>query len=372
MSDLKKFDHYLKPDGAAALVIREHLIPVEGADGVLFPATFAPTEDKKVFPGGYNIDTAANGTNVALIDSVGSQANRIEPLFKEEKYQHLVPQIVVTAGEKQVNLLEAGHRAGDALVRCSSLQQELRNGFLTVRKGDATPMAKIAPTSLVFGVWDSRDTQVKLPRLVASTIRAFNVRKLTRGAVYTPPLDYAAQEVFSEEDKKIAEGDTKSPLSIRGFVHVPASGSHGGVIADGGVRRDATLGLAALRLLQGGNDEGTLKLQRYILGLALLAFTRNAASYLRAGTMLVVNPDQPREFVEVHPDGKRVACDITHEDALKFATEAANAFGVGASKTVPFEIEKAKLDLPNAGVPKPKPKKAGKAKDKQAEETNAE
>ena len=34
MSDLKKFDHYLCDDGPAALVIREHLMPVEGVDGV--------------------------------------------------------------------------------------------------------------------------------------------------------------------------------------------------------------------------------------------------------------------------------------------------------------------------------------------------
>ena len=32
---------------------------------------------------GYNIDELADGTKVAQIDSVGSQANRMEPLFKE-------------------------------------------------------------------------------------------------------------------------------------------------------------------------------------------------------------------------------------------------------------------------------------------------
>ena len=36
---------------AAALVIRESLVPVEGGDGVLFPATFAAGDN---FPGGYN------------------------------------------------------------------------------------------------------------------------------------------------------------------------------------------------------------------------------------------------------------------------------------------------------------------------------
>ena len=47
MSDLlKKFDPWLEDAGAAALIIREHLMPVEGPDGVLFPATFAASEDK--------------------------------------------------------------------------------------------------------------------------------------------------------------------------------------------------------------------------------------------------------------------------------------------------------------------------------------
>lgn len=121
MGKLTQFDHYLNDDGPAALVLREHLMPAEGADGVLFPATFAAGTG---FPGGYNIDrfgSEASG-NVCLVDSVGSQANRIEPLFMREKYSSLVPQIVIKAGPKEVNLLEAGHRAGDALVRCSTLQ----------------------------------------------------------------------------------------------------------------------------------------------------------------------------------------------------------------------------------------------------------
>src|SRR5438477_5931482 len=221
-NNLTQFDHYLADNGAAALVVREHLIPVEGADGVVFPATFAAGDG---FPGGYNIDGDPNGENIALIDSVGSQSNRIEPMFGEGDYKKLVPQVVIKAGNKSVSLLQAGHRAGDAIIRCSALQQELQDAFKKLLDGDATPLAKIAPTSLVFGVWDSRDTQAKMPRLIASTIRAFNVRKLRRGAVYTPSVDYAALEVFSEEEKAKAEGDNKNPLAKRGFVHVPASGT---------------------------------------------------------------------------------------------------------------------------------------------------
>src|SRR5690606_10974288 len=124
--------------------------------------------------------------NICLIDSVGSQANRIEPMFSSGEYAALVPQIVVKAGEKEINLLDAGHRAGDALVRCSGLKADLHSAFISQLRGDAEPLARIAPTSLVFGVWDSRDTQAKVPRLLASTIRAYDVRKLTRSAQYIP------------------------------------------------------------------------------------------------------------------------------------------------------------------------------------------
>ncbi len=343
MSGPTQYDHYLSDDGPAALVIREHLMPVEGGDGVLFPATFAAGDG---FPGGYNIDTdPATGKNVALIDSVGSQANRIEVMFLPEKYDgryaKLVPQVVVTAGEKSVNLLEAGHRAGDALVRCSSLQAELQAAFKDVLKGNAEPLAKIAPTSLVFGVWDSRDTQAKLPRVIASTIRAFNVRPLHRSAQYNPSAEYVNDKLLDEP----ADAKTKDAYAERGFVHVPAAWTHGGVIADGGIRRDATLGLAALRLLRAGDAGRTLALRRYILGLALVAFTHNPSGYLRQGCLLVRDQSKENEFVEVHPNGDRKACEITHDHALKYATDTAKEFVVGEGKTVSFEKDRAMKDV---------------------------
>ena len=141
MSDVTtKFDSWLADDGPAALVIREHLMPVEGKDGVLFPATYAPAEDKSKFAGGYNIDTFPDGENVCLVDSVGSQANRIEPIFAKPAYSGLVPQVVVKAGDKDINLLDAGHRAGDAVVRCSGMSSQLQT-----RSGCAVFLPRVAP-----------------------------------------------------------------------------------------------------------------------------------------------------------------------------------------------------------------------------------
>ncbi len=341
-SILSKYDAWLAGDDApAALVIREYLMPVEGYDGAVFPPTFAAGDR---FPGGYNIDTFGDekdGKNVCLIDSVGSQANRIEPKFAEDRYAALIPQVAVQAGEKEVNILDAGHRAGDALLRCSELQDELHNAFEAVLKGDAEPLAKIAPTSLVFGVWDSRDTQAKLPRLVSSVIRAFDVRKLSRSAQFVPAMEYVAEGLLEEpKDRK-----TKDAYAERGFIHVPASGSHGGVIATGGIRRDATLSIAALQLLKASNNERMLALRRYILGLSLVALTMNASSYLRQGCNLVIDPDKPREFHEVYRDGHRESAEASHQDAIKFAAAAADAFGPRESRMVEFDKRKAKDDV---------------------------
>lgn len=368
---LLKFDKYLAPGGPAALVIREQLIPVEGADGVFFPSTYAASEDK-TFKGGYNIDEFADGTNIALIDSVGSQSNRIEPLFKTGDYAALVPQIVINAGEKEVNLLDAGHRAGDAIVRCSSLQSELEAAFKALLKGDAVPLAKIAPTSLVFGVWDSRGTQAKAPRLIASTIRAYDVKRLTRSAQYWAGGSSDPVTVYDEESVlgPIKDEKDRKERSASGFTHVPATATHGGVIAgEKGIRRDATLALSALRLLKArsskensrdkDHEDATLELRRYILGLALVAFSKLPGGYLRQGTILVKKKSGEQSFQEIAEDGTPTDATITHGDTLEYAKAAAKAFwegkvekdqdrndlGVWKGKSVDFDPSAAKADL---------------------------
>jgi CRISPR-associated protein Csb1 len=358
MSDPTKLDAYLNEDGAAALVLRDELAPVEGPDGVFFPPTYAEGEKGAGFRGGYNIDEF-NGENVCLVDSVGSQANRIEPMFKREPYSGLVPQIAVRAGEHVMTIFEAGHRAGDALFRCSELQAELQQAFRNFQRGDATALARVAPTSLVFGVWDSRDTQAKAPRVIASTIRAFNVQQLTRSAQFVPAAEYVADGLLEEP----LDEATKKAYAERGFIHVPATGKAGGIRAQGGVRRDATLSLAALRLLRtAGDAEATLRLQRYVLGLALTAFTANVSGYLRQGCNLVldISKTKPRSIDEVHPSGERKSFTLTHADTIAYAQSAAAAFGVGPSKTVEFDKVRAQADAkPAEKKSKSKPKPAG-------------
>jgi CRISPR-associated protein Csb1 len=326
------------PAGPVALHLRQKLIPVEGEGAVVFPPTYADIR--------YNIDTLSDGTKVATIDSVGSQANRIEPLFKHEPLAELVPQITITFGnEKRVSLLDVGHRLADALVRNSGLRPEVEAAFEAyLRRGDAEPIGRLAPTSLVFGVWDSRGEGAKLPRLLNSVIRAWNVEPLTRSAIYVPPVDYAALEVFSEEDRAKAEGNAKSPLAQKGFVHVPVGRGPGGILVRDGIFRDVTLNLVALRRLNDALPSGPL-LRRYVLGLALVAATAPQDGFLRQGCLLVPDPAAPAEWMRVDRDGTRTAIRFADGQVMDFAREAARAFGVNASRSVEFDPAAARQEV---------------------------
>ena len=330
------------PAGPVALTLRQNLLPVEGAGSVIFPPTYADI--------GYNIDTLSDGTKVAAIDSVGAQANRMEPLFlaagpgePENRLAGLVPQVTITYGNnKSVSILEAGHRLGDALIRSSELAEDAQRAFSTfLEADDASIIARLAPTSLIFGAWDSRDTQAKLPRVVQSTIRAWDVDPLKRSAQYNPPVNYAELDVFSEDEQKKQEGNTKSLLAQRGFVHVPASEQHGGVVVRGEIRREVTVNLIALRRLRG---EGGPGMRRYVLGLALVAATAPLDGYLRQGCLLAPDPDELATWAAVSRDGIRVEIDLDGDAAFAFARKAAEAFGVGPDRAVAFDRKRAQDD----------------------------
>lgn len=371
---LEQFDHLLNSDEVAALTASQLLVPAERPDAVIFPPTFAP--QSKTEKGDYNIDRTGasyhahidydpadgnggkvrtdirhdSGKNVCIIDTVGSQANRIEPMFKTEKcggrYADLVPQVRIRVECKKpgmervwfVNLLDAGHRAGDAIIRFSPLGERVFAGFKAYGEtGNAEPLARIAPTSLVFGVWDSRGTQEKIARAFRSVIRATDVVRLTRSAQYFRATKYAEHDLVPE-DLDTGDGD-KNPLSREGFNDNPASGAHGGVRVYGEIRRDMTINLAAVRRLRvpSATDpyledtERTLALRRYILGLCLVAATgRSDDKYnLREGCQLRQQPGSAVVWKEVRYEGDDTdRTDLKADTCERYARLAAEAFKV--------------------------------------------
>jgi CRISPR-associated protein Csb1 len=353
-------------NGPVALHLKEVLMPVEGQGAVIFPPTYADI--------GYNVDILSDGTKVCTIDSVGSQANRMEPIFKRDDLKHLVPQITFRLGNHPpISILDAGHRLGDALVRASSLRDSAAKAFASYRDGDARPLAKLAPTSLIFGAWDSRGDGAKLPRLVSSVVRASNVEVLRRAALYSPPADYSAPDLLGPHDDEKGEKDARSAL---GFQHAPATWSAndripeyrdgrpneerrilGGIIARGEITRDVTVNLVALRQLGGATDTD---LREYILSLALIAACDPQDGFFRQGCLLTLAPKSSSQWQAVSRNGARDSVILDSDGVLKAATEAAVRFGVAEPSIFDFDPAQARamLDEQKGGGKK---KKKGKS-----------
>lgn len=349
MSEIKidRFDTWLQDDGPAALVLHREFIPVEGKGAWIFPPTFAQSEsanDEDEGNGGdYQIDDLGDDPrrNVCLIDSVGSQANRMEPLFKRQRYAALVPQLIVKMKNgDSVNVLDAGHRAADAVVRFSkALGPRLWDAFEDIKKKrDYSALARLAPTSLVFGVWDSRGTGVKIQRIVRSTIRAYNVTKAKRSATYQASYDYTGNGMIAP-DLDRGSGKT-NPLSQEGFKYSLATGTHGGVSVRGEIRQEAVINLVALRTLA-----AEMTLARYLLGLALVALSyRDQEGFnLREGCLLcAASPgDYDGRWKSVKFDGTEAPEMIDHEIALAYAMSAAKEMKVETVRPDEFDKETA-------------------------------
>jgi CRISPR-associated protein Csb1 len=358
-----------KPDGPVALRMKQKLLPVEES-GIIFPPTYADI--------GYSIDTLSDGTRMATIDSVGSQANRLEPIFKatsSDRNQWLVPQIEIVVrredcracaacrrnsdrgeaknGRKAAcekprdvtrSLLDLAHRAADAVVLSSPTLLELvKPAFRALQRGDAGPLCGIAPTSLVFGVWDSRgDTGEKRPRLVRSIIRAWDVEPLHAAAQFNSVwklLDEQDQEELSNEAKarkvKLSEkgladapsvfrSKTKSPQYVNGSPN-PEARVLGGVLVRDRIEREVTVNLVALRGLAGKDGTETAAIRKYLLGLSLVAASADIELFLREGCLLryAENGDN---WYEIPRRGEPTRASVTAERALAYARTGAQPF----------------------------------------------
>lgn len=327
-----------------ALHLKQKLLPIDGPDGIIFPPTYADI--------GYSIDTLSDGSKVAQIDSIPSQANRMEPLFLQQKFRHLVPQVEFDLGKtkgeedsRTVSLLELAHRAGDAVVRSSEFAGEIDEAFKSLKKHNAEPLARLAPTSLLFGAWDSRGTQVKRPRLVRSLIRAENVEELTTSSQFN-----SVWKLLDDEQKKAladAAKANKVKLSVKGFNDVPSGRRLGGIIAHGPITRQVTINLIALRQLSSSSNEQGETLRRYILGLALLVATADLELYLREGCLLRFDDTEEELWEAIPRRGQPVSyglsSEINRQTVLDYANQAAQSFGVSQpQKKYLFDIKKAK------------------------------
>jgi CRISPR-associated protein Csb1 len=331
-------------EAPVALHFKQELKSVDADEHqIVFPPTYADI--------GYNIDMLADGTKVVTIDSVGSQANRMEPIFKEAAYADLIPRIEIELPTKKkserganqpefkkISLLDLAHRAADATVfACPTLGPEIRKAFFQLnRYGDAGPMCMVAPTSLLFGVWESRGgCGEKRPRIIKAIIRAWDVEVLHASAQFTSIRKMLDDDVW-EELKKTAK-EKKKELSGVGLDDAPAvfrrltgnaareikeyvNGASnperrvlGGVLVHGSIERDITVNLVALRKLKGKTEQETNAIVSYLLSTALIAACATTDLYLREGCHLVAS--EPGQWKAVFRNGDSQSVDIASDNA---------------------------------------------------------
>jgi CRISPR-associated protein Csb1 len=362
---IKSVDWLADADLPVAITLTEILEPAEDKNAIIFPPTFA-VKQGATHP--YQLDElndkssnklspqeaakAGLEANNCLIDSVGSQANRMESIFQQEPLSILVPQITVRLNDKtSANLLDVGHRIADGAVRFSGLRNEVTAAIEALRdNANAALLAKLAPTSLVFGFWDSRPetTMYKFGRMLSSTIRATNVGIVKRSAQFNPAFDPSQLGLADElpegetetQDNSGKAADGKDPLSKLGLRAAPAVNTHGGVRVFGQIVRRTQIYLVRLRALAITNGDGidtkTLELRRYILSLALVAARAQTNYNLREGCLLRCVQSQAQW---VYTTGESKPFEWDRWDALAYAQQAASDFGVGSNKTVDFDVK---------------------------------
>jgi CRISPR-associated protein Csb1 len=330
----------------AALRILQTLEPAAGPEVPVYPPSYPGTNNSD--PPIYDLNgkqLLSNGEVShylhCVIDSYQSQANRMEPAFAGGDLANLVPQIQVTVPravdarpemtEQPVSIFEIAHRVADFRVRLSDRQDDVKKWIRSFDDGDALPLIRHLPTSVLFGFWDSRDLGTKHARVLMSRIDAYDVVPCTRRSIYSGMY---SKEEFLKVIGADGSADDKT-LSERGFTNAPGSGL-GGVLVRGGITRTSVLSLtdiARLHCLKDGKCDAPLTnaARRYIFALGLLAesYPREIGSFnLRSGCELVATGDVTYDLRGGMANDALLALCQDSEALVEIARESGRHLGV--------------------------------------------
>lgn len=353
--------------GQAAIRRRQRLQPIGGRGDKIFPPTY-PGSERNALPRHIYERRRVDGREVwcVLVDSVQSQANRLEEALLAVAREDSLPLPYVTVnfrdaglagGLEEVTSLEAPHRVYDAILRDGLLDgvpfmdSPLGRRLAEANPANATALLETSPTALLFGAWYSTGMGgglgAKFPRCLTSEIVAVNtpvdevadartgeIKVQTsgrRGGVRIDPLG-----ILSKVEIYKADGgwDTSAQGAGKGAKKVaPSNISHGNIIAKDealGVTCDhaehtAVIGFAGLRRLRFGNSERDAAARVLLAALGLVAFLeQDLRGYaLRSRCELAIDPDvgtAPLELVRF--DGQTEPLTLNLEAARSLYAQA--------------------------------------------------
>lgn len=393
--------------GAAAIRARSRLQPAGGPGDKVFPPTFGdtvriPLPDGRQHTTRYAAERRridGQGVICVLLDSVASQANRFEEALQRAWDDGLIrfPLVRVDftgeidddpafdlstiGGDGYITSLEAPHRLADALLR-DSLREGVRfraspegRAFTEASPHNATPVYRLSPNALVFGMWDSTGPKggqgAKFQRALVSEIVGVGVEFGTKTASRIDPAGielnagpiYHAQNAeedwTTDEAAAARKGGKPIPFSRsnRDKAGKPSSINHGNIKPSieseaGGVTLDfaeqiTVLSVPVLRRLRFPTDsagnaitlerrglaENAARTSLAALALAAVALQREDGFDLRSRCAFVA--EGPLALEVVGRDGESTGpYSLSAADAaelLRQASSTAEAHGMGWS-----------------------------------------
>ncbi len=237
------------------------LEPAGGPSDKLFPPTFVKEGNSETK---YAIERRRIGgreVSVVLLDSVASQANRMEEAllaaWRSGELDFPLVQVDFSKQEglddlEQISALQAPHRIADAILRDSVLggkpfrHTAVGTAFTESSPTRATGMYQHCPTALVFGVWDSTGPKgglgAKFQRCLTSEIIGLDAITGVKTASRIDPLsiERKAGPVLQKKgdpmewtlDEKEAEKDKSGkPVPFKGGKEkgLPSAINHGNI-----------------------------------------------------------------------------------------------------------------------------------------------
>lgn len=355
--DITKLGRMVADD--AALRRRQRLQPVGGQGDKIFPPTY-PGEVRNAPPRHVYELRRIGGDKLwcVLVDSVQSQANRLEECLSEMMSEGIsIPHIMVDlssaglTGMTKITSLEAPHRVYDAIFRDSTYEgesfmaSEVGKRLAAASLAEASALLEVSPTALLFGAWRSTGEggglRAKFARCLTSEIVAVDVpvnyktddvepRNLGRrtGSRIDPLGILRRVEVYKAEDGNW--GTTAAAAGKKAKRVRPSEINHGNIaptVQALGITCDylehmVVLSFAGLRRLRFGDEARTAAGRNLLAALGLLALLeQDARGYaLRSRCDLVCEGRAPLELV--HPDGSTEEISLDRRAARALYAEA--------------------------------------------------
>ena len=347
----------------AAIRRVRRLQPAGGVGDKLFPPTYPPEREgppRHVFE-----RRRLNGGEVwcVLIDSVQSQANRMEEALLAAAMEAAIPLpfVMVDFREaglqplEQITSLDAPHRVYDAIIRDSLLNEvpfmesEQGQRLAAATSADATALLELSPSALLFGAWHSQGEGgglgAKFPRALVSEImgidtpveevvrdrRTGRTEPQTAGRRTSSRIDPLGVLRKVEVFKSPTAWSTDREEAGKGAKPVrPSEINHGNItpsVAPLGItctyaEHRAVLTLAGLRRLRFGDEERNAAGRALLAALGLVALTeQDAKGYaLRSRCDLVCDGAAALELV--HADGSTEPVEVDRPAAQELYREA--------------------------------------------------